>query len=138
MGNSVPLPKSWSQTPLGRRLIDEGVHSVVVDEAKVEGDADDGSLVVKVILQILDEGAQCGWRLHETFKMSSDHGLGMFKEFLTVLDIPQDGEEVNLDLCKRRVLRVVVRHREAPETGLRYANVARHLPDDRQGERTTA
>lgn len=122
MANLLKLPADWDEVHAGRRLIDEGVYTVTV--ASLEAQSENR---VSGELQVLDEGAFCGWRLYETFCLDTDPGKRLFKEFLEAVKVaPKDGH-VPLGDCKRKVLQVTVKHKT--KDGQTWANVVRHARD---------
>lgn len=122
MSKTVVFPENWSSIPVGRVPINEGTYAVVVDDAEV---LEDGR--IRIVYSVLDEGQFCGWSLYETFSLDVEYSAAMFKEFLSILNMPQD-RSLDLAQCTKRSMLVVVKHRDDPETKQRFANVVRHLP----------
>jgi hypothetical protein len=123
MSKTVKLPENWDSIPVGRVPVNKGTYAVVVDDADV---LEDGR--IRIVYSILDEGQFYGWSLYETFSLDVEYSAAMFKEFLNILNIPQN-LALDLSQCTKRTLRVVVKHRDDPETKQRFANVVRHLPN---------
>jgi len=123
MTNLLELPPDWETIRPGWRLIDEGEYLVDVDEV-IENSGDR----VTVAFKVLDEGEFSGWTLRETFSLKHEVGKRIFKEFLNVIGLGQSPGTIDLDLVKRRVLRVVIKQKDDKD-GKTWANITAHKPD---------
>ncbi len=123
MPNMMKLPDDWKNMGTGRQLIDEGEYIVVVDDVTQR----DNNRITAV-LKVLDEGKFCAWTLYDNFPLIYEVGRRMFKEFLDVLDIDQSSGSIDLNLCKRRPLRVTIKHKTGKD-GKTWANVTAHRRD---------
>ncbi|MBN4046784.1 hypothetical protein JYT90_00535 [bacterium AH-315-P07] len=118
------LPKDFRDVRTKFELIDAGKYDVSVDEIKQADDRIDVQYV------ILDEGRFLGRRLFQTYVMTTQPGMRLFKELLEAIDVEPEGQELALSQCTCRVLRVRVKHNEHDEKT--YANVVEHITQSSQ------
>ena len=126
MANMQQLPKNWASVKTEFDPIAPARYLVTIEAVLTKPD---GRFSVQY--QIQDEGEFAGRYVFENFDLETNVGAGKFKHLQETLDIADDGKAIDLDLLKRRVLQIRVKHKE-DEDGKVWENVTNHFRDDRQ------
>jgi len=114
----VKLPEDWDEDDHDFTLVAEGQYNVMV--LKVAQQAEDR---LSAEFKILDDGPFAARHLFQTFVLAIPASKDSFKAFLAAIKVETHNNELDVEQCKNKLLRVTVKHNKAEKDGKVYANI---------------